>query len=221
MRTRSCRSATRRRGLTQGRGSAQGRTRAVSACPRRATRSARSRQRALCSGAQQCQLHLTACDRYGARRVSRAAQGGTGLWCRPIVWGEGPPPRGRTSCPGCTCASSCTATHGTEARACWGQRTNSTTLHRPWSPYATGTGPLRRPQALGRHDEPQSPEPPPGSACCWYVSDGGKTVYCAPDEQTTSRRCLWGRGQSQRTGRPPQDRPACTSRASSCLGLGG
>ena len=150
--TRSCRSAAWRRGLTQGRGSAQGRTRAVSASTRRATRSARSRQRALCSGAQQGQLHLTACDRYGARRVSRAAQGGTGLWCRPIVWGEGPPPRGRTSCPGCTCASSCTATHGTEARACWGQRTNGATLHRPWSPYATGTGPLRRPRALGRHD---------------------------------------------------------------------
>jgi hypothetical protein len=38
VRTRSCRSATRRRGLMQGRGSAQGRTRAVSASTTRATR---------------------------------------------------------------------------------------------------------------------------------------------------------------------------------------
>ena len=30
-------------------------------------------------------------------------------------------------------------------------------------------GAQSRPQALGRHDEPQSPEPPPASACCWYV----------------------------------------------------
>ena len=40
---------------------------------------------------------------------------------------------------------------------------------RPWSPYATGTRPLRRPRPLGGHDEPQRPEPPPASACCWYV----------------------------------------------------
>ena len=127
MRTRSCRSATRRRGRTQGRGSAQGRTRAVSASTRRATRSDRSRQRALCSGAQQGQLDLTACDRYGARRVSRAAQGGTCLWCWAIACGGGPPPRARTSCTGCTCASSCGATHGTEARACWGRRATGAT----------------------------------------------------------------------------------------------
>ena len=64
-------------------------------------------------GAQQGQLDLTACDRYGARRVSRAAQGGTGLWCRPIVCGGGPPSKARTSCPGCACACSCGANHGT------------------------------------------------------------------------------------------------------------
>ena len=151
MRTRSCRSATRRRGLTRGRGSAQGRTRAVSASTRRAASLARSRQRALHGGPRQCQLHLTACDRYGARRVSRAAQGGTGLWCRPIVWGEGPPPRGRTSCPGCTCASSCGANQGTAARACWCRRAAGATLQRPWSALLIATGPLRRPLPLGRH----------------------------------------------------------------------
>ena len=52
---------------------------------------------------------------------------------------------------------SCPATHGTAARACWGRHATSTTLHRPWSLYATGTGPLRRPQALDRH-EPQNAE---------------------------------------------------------------
>ena len=73
------RSATRRRGLTQGRGSAPGRTRAVSACSTRATRLALSRQRALTPGAQQGQLDLAACDRLGARRVGQARRGGTGL----------------------------------------------------------------------------------------------------------------------------------------------
>ena len=67
-----------------------------------------------------------------------------------------------SACPGrrasSACAWSCAANHCTVARACWCRRANSTTLHRPWSPYATGTGPLRRPQALARHDEPQSPE---------------------------------------------------------------
>ena len=175
MRTRSCRSATRRRGLTQGRGSAQGRTRAVSASTRRATRSARSRQRALCSGAQQGQLDLTACDRYGARRVSRAAQGGTGLWCRPIVWGEGPPPRARTSCTGCTCAMGCGVTHGTLPRACWYRRTAGATLHRPWNPYSTGTAPLGCPRPLGWHDERRGRSIAGVSACCWHVLRGVKT----------------------------------------------
>ena len=48
----SGRSATRRRGLPQERGSATGRTRAVSACPTRTTGLARSRRRALPPGAQ-------------------------------------------------------------------------------------------------------------------------------------------------------------------------
>jgi len=79
VRTRSCRSATRQRGLPQGRGSAPRRTRAVSACPTRATRLARCRQRALPPSVSQCQLDRTACDRCGTRRVGRARWGGAGL----------------------------------------------------------------------------------------------------------------------------------------------
>jgi hypothetical protein len=119
-RLRSVWSATRRPGAAGRYGAAQGCTRAVSACSTRATCPALSRQRALLCAAAQGKLHLTACDRYGARRVSRAAQGGTGLWYRPIACGGGPPPRARTSCTGCACAWSCGATHGTVARACWG-----------------------------------------------------------------------------------------------------
>ena len=99
MRTRSCRSATRRRGRTQGRGSAWRRTRAPSACSTRATRSAKSRWRALPLAAQQVELDLTACGRCGPRRVGRAWRGGAELWCWAVARGGGPPPRARTSLP--------------------------------------------------------------------------------------------------------------------------
>ena len=112
------------------------------------------RQRAL--AAQQGQLDLTACDRCGTRRVGRAVQGGTGLWCWAIACGGGPPPRVRTSCTGCTRALGYGATHGTEARACWGRRATGATLYRPWSVYATGTVPLSRPRPLGRPPPPEA-----------------------------------------------------------------
>ena len=111
-RLRSVRSATRRPGAAGRYGAAQGRTRAVSACPTRATRPARSRQRALLCAAAQGQLRLTACDRHGARRVGRAMRGGTGRSCWAIACGGGSPPKARTSCAGCACAWSCAATHG-------------------------------------------------------------------------------------------------------------
>ena len=126
-RLRSVRHATRRPGVVGRCGAAQRRTRAVSACSTRATCPALSRQRALLCAAAQGKLHLTACDRYGARRVSRAARGRAGRSCWAIACGGGPPPRARTSCTGCTCASSCGATHGTEARACWGRRATGAT----------------------------------------------------------------------------------------------
>ena len=83
--------------------------------------------RALPPASPQGQLNLTACDRRRPRRVGWAVRGGTGLSRRAIARGGGPPPRALTSCPGCTCASSCGATHGTEARACWGRRATGAT----------------------------------------------------------------------------------------------
>jgi len=151
VRTRSCRSATRRRGRTQGRGSAQRRTRAPSACSTRATRSAQSRRRALPLAAQQVELDLTACGRCGPRRVGRAWRGGAELSCWAVACGGGPPPRARTSCPGCTCASSCGATHDTEARACWGRRATGATPSVRGAPSSSRRWPLRRPLPLGRH----------------------------------------------------------------------
>ena len=81
----ACKSATRRRGLTHGCGSASGRTRVVSACTTRATRLARSRKCALSLGAHQFKLDLTACDRRGTRRVGRARRGGAGLSCLAVA----------------------------------------------------------------------------------------------------------------------------------------
>ena len=175
MRTRSCRSATRRRGRTQGRGSAQRRTRAVSACSTRATRSAQSRRRALPLAAQQVELDLTACGRCGPRRVGRAWRGGAGQSCWAIACGRGPPPRARTSCSGCTCASSCGATHGTEARACWGRRATGATLQRPWSALLIATGPLRRPLPLGRHAAARSRSARPRGRAVGIFAGGDKT----------------------------------------------
>ena len=133
-------------------GAAQGGTQAVSASTTRATCLARSRQCALRSGAQQGPLDLTTCDQRG--RDASAGRCGAVWDCRngSSRAAEAPPPRARTSCPGCACAWSCGATHGTVARACWCRRATGATLNRPWSPYATGTGPQRRPQAPGRHD---------------------------------------------------------------------
>ena len=114
----ACKSATRRRGLTQGSGSAPGRTRAVSACATRATRLARTRKRALSLVAHQCKLSRTACDRSGTRRVGRTMRAGVGLSCRAIACGGAPPPKARKSCTGCAWAMGCGATHGTVARVC-------------------------------------------------------------------------------------------------------
>jgi len=221
VRTRSCRPATRWPGAAGRRWAAQRLTRAASASTTRATLSPRCRQRAPRGGAQQCQLHLTACGRRGTRRVGRARRGGAGLSCWAITCGGGPPLKTRASCTGCACARSCGVTHGTVARACWGQRATGATLHRPWSMYATGTGPPRRPRPLGRHDERQRPEHRGARARCWYLLQGVNTGYFGNTvrrRQTTPRWCPPDRGQSPRTVRPRRPRPACTSRASSRLG---
>ena len=164
---RSVRNATRRPGVVGQCGAVLWRTRAVSACPTRATRPALSRQRALCSGAQQGRLDLTACDPYGARRGSRAVRGSAELSC-------GVPGQSRRAqrahelcrlhkCPGLR-------------RHPWHSSTSllGPTNERHDDPSSMELvrhreGAQRRPRALGRHDEPQRPEPPPASASCWYV----------------------------------------------------
>ena len=132
------------------------------------------------------QLNLTACDRRGPRRVGRAAQGGTGLWCWAIACGGGPPPRVRTSCTGCTCALGYGATHGTEARACWGRRATGATLYRPWSVYATGTVPLSRPRPLGRHDAAGGRSPAARGRAVGIFQRGGNedNIGCRKCRQT-------------------------------------
>ena len=39
-------------------------------------------------------------------------------------------------------------------------------------PVSHRNGAAASPHALGRHDAPQRPEPPPASACCWYLCRG-------------------------------------------------
>ena len=153
-RLRSVRHAMRQPGAVGRCGATQGCTQAVSACSTPATCLAKSRQSALLCATAQGQLHLTTCDRLGARRVGRAVQGGRAGRCWVPACGGGPLPKARTSCPGCACAWSCGATHGTEARACWCRRAIGATRLRPWSALLIATGPQRRPLALGRHDEP-------------------------------------------------------------------
>ena len=85
---------------------------------------------------------------------------------------DGPPQKARTSLPGCTCASSCGATHGTGARACWGRRATSAMAQRPWSVFLIATGPLRHPLPLGRHDAARSRSARGATARCWHVLGG-------------------------------------------------
>ncbi len=159
MRTRSCRPATRWPGAAGRSWAAQRLTRAASASTTRATLSPRCRQRAPRGGAQQCQLHLTACGRRGTRRVGRARRGGAGLSCWAIPCGGGPPLKTRASCTGCACARSCGVTHGTVARACWGQRATGATLHRPWSIMPPERGPASAKAARTARRAPEAGAP--------------------------------------------------------------
>ena len=78
----ACKSATRRRGLTQGCGSVPGRTRAVSACTTRATRLARTRKRALPLGRMSVQArpHRLRSKRDATRRSGAAGRCGAAVF---------------------------------------------------------------------------------------------------------------------------------------------
>ena len=133
------------------------RTRAVSAYTTRATRSARSRHNVPYAAAHLSSASSISPPAIGAERDASSGRGGAVRCGR-----AGPSPhamalrqRRARACTGCACGRSCPATHGTAARACWGRRATSTTLHRPWSLYATGTGPR---VAHGRSDGTRAPQ---------------------------------------------------------------
>ena len=101
---------------------------------------------------------------------------------------------------------------------------------RPSTVHGARTPPERgRCVAHRRSDGTTSPRArsrrPRARAAGMFERGDKREVYLAPagaEAKTTPRRCPWDRGWSPRTVRPPQDHPACASRASSCLGgLGG
>ena len=220
MHARLCRPATRRRGLTQGRGSAHGRTRAVSACSTRTTGLARSRQRALLCAAAQGQPHLIACDRHGARRVGRAVRGGRTGRCLVPACGGGPLPKARTSCPGCACSLELRrhSWHGVTSLLV--PTSDRRDLPPSMEPVRHRNGAAASPKAARRARR----APEAGAAArervllvCLRGVIKSVLKVLRKEAKPTPRRCPWDRGQSSRIVRPPQDRPACTSRASPCL----
>ena len=145
------RRGTRRPGAAGQCGTAQGRTRAVSACSTRATCLALRRQRALLCAAAQGQLHLTACDGWGTQRVGRAVRGGAGRSCWAIACGGGPPPRARTSLPRLHMRLELRRHPGHWGTSLLGKTSDRRDAQRPWSASLIAMGPLRRPRPLGRH----------------------------------------------------------------------
>ena len=87
------------------------------ACPAPRRRAGPARSHRLRS-AQTATRWPGAAGRCGAVRSGRAG---------PLSHATALRQKARTSCPGCTCASSCGATHGTGARACWGRRATGAT----------------------------------------------------------------------------------------------
>ena len=148
----ACKSATRRRGLTRGCGSASGRTRAVSACTTRATRLARSRKCALSLGAHQFKLDLTACDRRGTRRVFRARRCGEVRSCWAIAARDGPPPKARTSLHRLRMWPELPRHPWHSGTRLLGPSCDQHDAPPSVEPVCHRNGPPRRPRALGRHE---------------------------------------------------------------------
>ena len=169
----ACKSATRRRGLTQGSGSAPGRTHAVSACATRATRLARTRKRALSLVAHQCKLSRTACDRSGTRRVGRARRGDAGRPCLANACEEGPQGHARAE-PAAQVPWAAPQPMAV-VRACW---TDGRPARRPRGIHdarlSSRRGPPRRPRALGRPDGATGERKLRADARCWDLFRGIK-----------------------------------------------
>ena len=191
-------------------GAAQGCTQAVSASTTRATCPARSRQCALRSGAQQGPLDLTTCDQRG--RDASAGRCGAVWDCRngSSRAAEAPPPRARTSCPGCSCASSCCTTHGPEARACWGRRATGGT------PTVRGARSTSRRDRCVTHWRSDGTTPPGAGAparervllgCSKGEINGkvGRGHESAPSQATTRKPSTCGCSPRVRSGLLPRE----------------
>jgi len=220
VRTRSCRPATRWPGAAGRRWAAQRLTRAASASTTRVTLSPRCRQRAPRGGAQQCQLHLTACGPRNATRRPGAAGRcwavvlGHHVWRRPSVKDARELHRLRMR---------------QELRR--HPRHSGTSLLGPTSDRRDAppsmehvchrNGAAASPKAARTARRAPEAGAPRRERALLVSFAGGKhrvlRQYCAT-RQTTPRWCPPDHGQSPRTVRPRRPRPACTSRASSCLG---
>ena len=168
MRTCLCRSATRPRetnaGAWLGHGTHPG---GLGVHDARDTLCPKPAQRALRSGAQLC-VSSTSPPAIRARRGGAVRSCWASSRSRRAIVPHAMALRQRRAraCTGCACGRAAPPPMAQQARACWGRHATSTTLHRPWSLYATGTGPLRRPQALGRH-ESATARRSRAEACCW------------------------------------------------------
>jgi len=142
--------------------------------------------------------------------VGRAWRGGAELWCWVIACGRGPPPRARTSCPGCTCASSCCTTHGPEARACWGRRATG------GAPAACGARSTSRRGRCVTHWRSDGTTPPGAGAparervllgCSKGEINGkvGRGHESAPSQATTRKPSTCGCSPRVRSGLLPRE----------------
>ena len=139
---------------------------------RRAQRAlARRRKRAQHGGARQFKLHLTACDRYGMRRVGRAVRGGVNRLCWAIAARNGLRQRRARAAQAAHVPGS-----ATQPTARWHEPAGADerparhcTVHLARMPPERG-----RCVAQGRSDGTTAPEAGAAGrgACCWYLLEG-------------------------------------------------
>ena len=171
-RLRSVRHAMRQPGAVGRCGATQGCTQAVSACSTPATCLAKSRQSArLCAAAQgHAPSHRLQSTRNATRRPSGAVQCGAAVLGHRVWWR--PSPKGAHELHRLRMRLELRRhpRHGGTSLLV----TTSERCDPPASmePVSHRNGAAASPHALGRHDAPQRPEPPPASACCWYLCRG-------------------------------------------------
>ena len=166
---RSARNATCEPGVVGRCGATQGRTRAVSACPTRATHPALSRPRtptrrrtAVPARSHRLQSVRNATCRPGGAGRCRAAVLGNRMWWRPSAKGEQQLHR----------LHACLELrrHPWHSDSSLLEPTSSRRDPPPsMKPVCHRDGAAASPTGARTARRRQSPEPPPASACCWYV----------------------------------------------------